>query len=138
MENTSKLSNGFHILRVGIAITFLWIGILILKEPTSWGGFIQPWAMKLLPFSLKEAMIGAAIFDIIIGFLLLIDYKTWIAAFLGSLHLVVVLMVSGINAITIRDIGLLAGALGIFTDSAPAISVLKKSISRILKAKSLK
>ena len=30
----------FHILRVGLAVTFLWIGILILKNPEAWGGYL--------------------------------------------------------------------------------------------------
>jgi len=63
----------FHILRVGIAITFLWIGILILKQPEAWGGYITPWAMKLLPVPIEQAMMGTAVLDILIGALLLFD-----------------------------------------------------------------
>lgn len=104
-------SSSYHILRVGLAITFLWIGILIFKEPENWGTFIQPWAAGLLPVSLKSAMIATAILDITIGFLLLIDFYVWLAAFVGAIHLIIVLTVSGINAITVRDIGLLAAAI---------------------------
>ena len=109
----------FHILRVGMAITFLWIGILIFKEPEAWEGYLQPWAVNLLPFSLKTAMLGTAILDILIGFFLLIDYLTWPAALIGSFHLIIVLIVSGINAITIRDIGLLAATLSLSVSSLP-------------------
>jgi len=109
----------FHFLRVGVAVTFLWIGILILKEPEAWGGFLQPWAADLLVVPLKLAMIGTAVLDILIGFLLLIDYFTWLAAALAALHLIVVLTVAGINAITVRDIGLLAAVLAIFFASFP-------------------
>ncbi len=110
---------GFHILRVGLAITFLWIGILILKSPESWGGYLKPWAAGLLPIPLSQAMIGTAILDIIIGFLLLIDFWGWIAALLGAIHLIIVLLVSGITDITVRDIGLLAALLAIMIDSLP-------------------
>lgn len=104
----------FHILRVGLSITFLWIGILILKDPQGWGGYIQPWLLSLLPLSVSHIMYSTAILDITIGVLLLIDYFTWQAALVGALHLVIVLMASGINAITVRDIGLLAGCLALF------------------------
>lgn len=114
MKNAS-----FHILRVGMAITFLWIGILIFREPQSWGLYLQPWAANLLPTSLKSAMIGTAIFDIVVGFLFLIDIATWIAALFGSIHLVIVLTVVGINAITVRDIGLLTGTLALLLQSVP-------------------
>lgn len=112
-------TSAFHILRVGIAITFLWIGILIFKEPGAWGGYLLPWAADLLPIPLEQAMVGTAILDILIGVFLLIDVLTWLAAFLGTLHLVIVLSTSGINAITVRDIGLLAAVLALVVHAWP-------------------
>lgn len=109
----------FHILRVGVAITFLWIGILIFIDPATWGGFLQPWAAGLLLVPLKQAMISAAILDIALGLLMLINFRLWLAALLGSIHLVIVLTVSGINAITVRDIGLLFATLALFINSFP-------------------
>ncbi len=109
----------FQILRVGLAITFLWIGILIFKNPEAWGGYLQPWAAGLLPIPLSQAMIGTAILDITIGAFLLVDILTWLAALIGALHLVIVLTVSGITDITVRDIGLLVAALALMIDSLP-------------------
>lgn len=102
-----------------MAITFIWIGILILKSPESWGGYLQPWAENLLPLPIAKAMIGAAVLDIIIGVLFLIDWKTWLAGLLASIHLIMVLTVSGITDITVRDMGLLAGAIAITIESLP-------------------
>ncbi len=116
----------YHILRVGIAITFLWIGILIFKEPEAWGSYLQPWAADLLPMSLKSAMIGTSILDIAIGVFLLVDVLTYVAAFLGLTHLVIVLTVSGINAVTVRDIGLLAACFALLVSSWPKTLTLKK------------
>lgn len=109
----------FHILRVGLAITFLWIGVLIFKTPEAWGGYLKPWAAGLLPISLSQAMIGTAILDIVIGFLLLVDLFVCFAAFLGAIHIVIVLIVSGITDITVRDIAILAAAIAIMADSLP-------------------
>ena len=109
----------FHFLRVGLAITFLWIGILIFKNPGAWGGYLQPWAAGLLPIPLSQAMIGTAILDITIGAFLLFDFLVWFAALVGAIHLVIVLTVSGITDITVRDIGLLVVALAIVIDSLP-------------------
>ena len=109
----------FHILRVGLAITFLWVGILILKQPEAWAGYLQPWAMSLLTIPLEQAMIVTAFLDIVIGFLLLIDFFIWPAALVAALHLIIVLAVSGITDITVRDIGLLAGTLVLMADSWP-------------------
>lgn len=109
----------FHFLRVGLAITFLWIGVLIFKNPEAWSGYLQPWAAGLLPIPLEQAMIGTAILDIVIGALLLFDFLVWAAAFVGAIHIVIVLTVSGITDITVRDIGLLVGTLALMIDSLP-------------------
>jgi uncharacterized membrane protein len=109
----------FHLLRVGIAVTFLWIGILIFKFPAAWGGYIQPWVADLLPMTIRQAMLGTAVLDIVIGFFLLIDAYVWIAACLATVHLAIVLTVSGITDITVRDIGLLAASLSLLTESLP-------------------
>jgi len=63
----------FHILRIGLAVTFLWIGVLILRNPEAWGEYMRAWAAGLLPVPVTQVMIGTAILDIIIGVFLLIN-----------------------------------------------------------------
>lgn len=109
----------FHILRVGLAVTFLWIGVLIFKQPEAWGGYLMPWAAGLLPVPIEQAMVGTAILDIIIGALLLFDFFVWLAALIGVIHLIIVLAVSGITDITVRDIGILAAVIALMADSLP-------------------
>ena len=110
----------YCVLRIGIAISFLWIGVLIFKSPEGWGNMIQPWAATLLPVPLKEAMLGTAVVDILIGILLFIDLWTWLAALIGTLHITVVLVTTGITEITVRDIGLLAATLALAINTSPA------------------
>lgn len=115
----------FHILRVGLAITFLWIGVLIFKQPEAWGGYLMPWAAGLLPIPIEQAMIGTAVLDIVIGIFLLFDYFVWLAALAGIIHLIIVLAVSGITDITVRDIGILAATAALMGSSLPEIFVNK-------------
>lgn len=105
------------ILRIGLAVTFLWIGFLIFKAPLAWAAYFKPWAANLLPVSLETAMIGTAILDIIISILFLIDSLAWLAGLLGAFHLAIVLIVSGINSVTVRDIGLLFASFAVFLAS---------------------
>ncbi len=109
----------FHILRVGIAITFLWIGVLILKNPVAWSGYIQGWVVNLLSVPPEQVMIMIAIQDLAIGAFLLIDMFTWFFAAAAVLHLATVLIVSGINDVTIRDVGLLSASLALFAQTLP-------------------
>lgn len=122
---------GFNILRVGLGITFLWIGVLIFKQPEAWGGYLQPWAAGLLPVPLTQAMMGTAVLDMLIGALLLVGSFVWLAALVGAVHLVIVLVTSGITDITVRDIGLLTAALALMVDSLPPaiLAKFKKSSS---------
>ncbi len=115
----------FHILRVGLAITFLWIGILIIKNPEAWGGYLKPWAVGLLPIPIAQAMIGAAFLDIMIGALLLFNSFVWLAALVGAIHLIIILIVSGITDITVRDIAILAAAVALIVDSLPKVFIDK-------------
>lgn len=103
----------YHILRISMAITFLWIGILIFKDPEAWGSFLQPWAQNFLLLPLKQAMIMTAVLDLVVGAFLLIDVLTWLAAIIASVHLVVILVTVGIDAVTVRDIGLLGAAIAL-------------------------
>ena len=109
----------YHVLRIGLAITFLWIGVLILQNPEAWGGYLQPWALKLIPGSLVNAMIATAILDILVGVCLLFNIFTWIAALLGAFHLIVVLSTTFITEISARDIGLLFATLALAIEELP-------------------
>ncbi|MDP2676929.1 MAG: hypothetical protein Q8O83_04575 [bacterium] len=108
-----KKDASYHILRVAIGITFVWIGILIFQSPEAWGGFVEPWVQNLLPLPLKDIMLATAAVDVLIGLLLLVDVFVWISGTAGALHLAVVLITSGITAVTVRDIGLLGGLVAL-------------------------
>ena len=111
--------SSYHFLRVGLAITFLWIGVLIFRDPQAWGSYIQPWAVKLLPAPLTQVMFSTAILDVVVGLGLLFDFFPWVAALLGSIHLIIVIVTSGLTDITVRDVGLLTGVLALFIETAP-------------------
>jgi len=114
-------STAFHIVRVGTGITFVWIGVLILRDPAAWGRVLQPWAVGLIGAgSLREAMLLTAGLDILVGLALLTDLATFWAASLGFLHLANVIIVVGITPVTTRDIAIAAGLLALVADSWPA------------------
>src|SRR3989338_9854722 len=112
-------SSGYHVLRIGMGITFFWIGILIWKDPAGWGGFLQPWALKLLIMPIEQVMAITAVSDIILGILLLTNAWTFLASSIASIHLLVILITSGINEVTVRDIGLLGGSIALAVSSWP-------------------
>lgn len=110
----------FTVLRVGLGITFVWIGVLIFREPENWGALLQPWAAGLLPVPLRDAMLGTAILDILVGLALLVDVWVLAAAVVGAVHIVTVLVTVGIQAVTVRDIAIGAGLAALAADRWPA------------------
>ena len=115
--------SAFHILRVGTAITFLWIGILIFQDPQGWGSYMAPWVVDLLPISVKNVMILTAVLDTVIGLLLLTETLVWRAAVAGAVHIGLVLIVSGINEGTVRDIAIVAATISLAVDSYKGQSI---------------
>ncbi len=114
-----KPNASYHILRVGMGITFIWIGVLIFRDPQTWAAFINPWVRELIPIDPVQTILGTAVFDIILGFMMLINLLPWVVALLATVHLVGILIVSGINEITVRDIGLATGTIALFWQSLP-------------------
>lgn len=109
----------YHLLRLGLGITFLWVGVMIFQDPVGWSTYIQPWAARLIPGPLVMAMQATAALDLAVGVFLLLGVFVWAAAALGAAHLMIVLVTVGANATTVRDIGLLAASLSLALSEWP-------------------
>lgn len=111
-------TSGYHILRVGMGITFLWVGILIFREPEFWSGFMPVFVIKmfdnLIPFTMLTGVV-----DVLIGLFLLFDLLTFWIALIAFAHLIGILLLTGIDDTTVRDIGLAAGAFALAVEGAP-------------------
>lgn len=101
------------LMRASLGIVFIWIGVDILRTPNSWTGFLP----STLPFGLDSALAlklnGA--FDLGLGLVLLWGHWPKLAALLAGLHLAGIIVVHGIDAVIIRDVGLLGIALALFS-----------------------
>jgi uncharacterized membrane protein YphA (DoxX/SURF4 family) len=102
------------IVRIGLGITFLLSGILILKDDDKWTHMLPGWFSKYLP-SARSFMIVTALGDLVLGAWLLSGYYTGIAALLATVHLAGVLIVSGKDEFheVYRDIGLLFASIAL-------------------------
>ena len=114
-------NHAYHILRLGLGVTFVILGFQILSAPLAWAGFMQPWAQGMIPGDLAQFMKTTAIIDIVIGAWLILGFKVWIPALLGSLHIAGVLLTTtgNLDSLIARDIGLLGGTLALLFDRWP-------------------
>jgi len=103
-------------LRLGVGVTFVWIGIMIVQEPLSWAGYMDPWVLNLIPGSVEFFMTVTGIIDIILGAFLVLNLFTNVVGYLVALHMVGILVGGGVNDVTVRDIAILAGGTAIGID----------------------
>lgn len=116
--------NPWLILRIGLFLTFIWVGYLVLREPLVWGSYINKWVLEFIPLDIKRFMMITGIVDILIGVSFLHRRTVFLASVFGSLHLASILLVSGVNEATVRDIGLLGGTISIFIKYLPKKFIL--------------
>ncbi len=117
--------SSLYVLRGGLAVTFIWIGYLVLQNPAGWARTIQPWAADLLPVSPDAFMTAIGYFDVTVGVLLLINPLAWLGALFGAIHLAGVVVAISSNGILARDLGLLGASLALAIETFPRALVDK-------------
>jgi hypothetical protein len=99
-------------LRWGLGLTFAGIGIDILWHPDLWIGYV-PESLPFISLSREVLLQAGGVLDIAIGVLLMMNVRLKIASFLAVAHLISIIAFNGIDAVLIRNIGLLGAALAI-------------------------
>jgi uncharacterized membrane protein YphA (DoxX/SURF4 family) len=104
--------NWSHIfLRFGLGIVFLWIGIDMFRHPDAWIGYLP----ATLPFGLSRSLMLTltSLLDSAIGLCFMLNFlPKWVAA-VAALHLIGIIAYNGIDAVIIRDVGLLGASLAL-------------------------
>lgn len=113
MPDKPLSDNALTMLQWGLGVTFIWMSVLIYHDPLGSTHMMFPWAIAMVPISLETMMREVAIFDLLIGLMLLSRRALWMGATLSSLHLFSIFLVTGINAVTARNIGLMAGCIAV-------------------------
>jgi uncharacterized membrane protein YphA (DoxX/SURF4 family) len=104
--------NGKIILRISLALVFLWFGINQVYSQSEWVGFIPDFLSEIINPNLLVLINGS--FEIILGIALITGFYTRLSALLLSLHLFGIALSIGYNPIAIRDLGLALATLSIF------------------------
>jgi len=110
-------NQAYKILRWGVAITFIWIAVLIFRAPDLWLGFMPLWMADSLAFLPFNPMYLAAGFDLLVGIFLIANRYTMIVSTLAALHLLGLVFMLGFGDISARDFGLMAATIAIFVQA---------------------
>ncbi len=110
------------ILRIGIAAVIIWFGYQQLSDPTSWLGFLPPWAATL-PISQLSLIYLNGWFEIVAGTMLFFGIYTRAVALFIALHLADITVTVGYGAIGVRDFGLTVAMISIFFYGSSPVSI---------------
>ncbi len=111
------------LLRVGLALVFLWFGFDQLVNTSSWLRLIPDVVISLSHLSATTLVHFNGSFEIIFGLALLAGFFTRTVALLLALHLMDIIFVVGLTSIGVRDFGLMIAAFSIFLHGADALSI---------------
>ncbi|MFZ3019943.1 MAG: DoxX family protein [Minisyncoccia bacterium] len=121
MNNTQKWAS--VLLRVAMALVFIWFGTQQLMRPEQWTSFI-PAFINFIP-AIKMVVLNGW-FEVVFGVALLIGFYTRLTSFLLALHLLGIAFTVGLNALGVRDFGLALATFSIFLNGADFLSLDNK------------
>lgn len=104
------------VLRIGIAVVFLWFGINQISDPSQWLDYVPQWVSSLSGLSIPTIVFLNGIFEITFGAALLLGFFTRFVSLILALHMLDIMTIVGLNAIGVRDFGLSIAIIAIFMD----------------------
>ena len=120
------------VLRIGMAIVFLWFGTQQLLHTSMWVGLIPALLTKVSGLTSSTLVHFNGAFEIVFGLAVLIGYQTRVAALFLGLHLLTITLDVGYGAIGVRDFGLSIASLAVALYGAGGFSLdARKMISTV-------
>ncbi len=101
------------VLRVALALVFLWFGAEQLLHAAQWTIWVPEWALALTGLSAETVVLVNGVAETALAVLLALGFFTRLAALLLALHTLLVAFDVGLTAIGMRDFGLAASALAL-------------------------
>jgi uncharacterized membrane protein YphA (DoxX/SURF4 family) len=109
-DNISKY--GPLVLRIGLALVFLWFGADQLAHTAMWVGVVPKWATGIFGNASTVIYLNAW-FEIVSSILLVIGFQTRWVALLLALHLADIASGFGLSSTGVRDWGLAIATLSV-------------------------
>ena len=111
------------VLRIGIAIVFIWFGAQQMINTSVWIGYIPKFVTTLTSLSASQIVYFNGIFEIIFACALLLGYFTRFTALILALHILDITFIVGLNATGVRDFGLFIATISIFLYGVDSFSL---------------
>ncbi|MDO8521423.1 MAG: DoxX family protein [bacterium] len=128
--NFTTLNNGLKkigpaILRIGLALVYIWFGVQQILHTATWIGYIPESVLEAVPLEAGTLVHINGAFEIFFAFSLLLGMFTRLSALLLAVHMFDVTFIVGFDAIGVRDFGLSIGTLAVFFFGADILCLEK-------------
>ena len=108
--DTKKLSQyAGPVLRIGLAIVYLWFGFQQFMHTSQWTGFVPDWVINLSPVDVETLVHFNGAIEVVFGTTLIIGIFSRLSALILGLHMAHITLIVGYDAIGVRDFGLVVG-----------------------------
>ena len=114
------------VLRLGLAVVFLWFGLSQLAEPAFWVGWVPLWATDLTGLNAEIIVMLNASLEVAGGALLALGLLVRPIAVILALHLAVITFEIGMTEIGFRDFGLACATLALALGGSDFLSLGRK------------
>jgi len=111
------------VLRIGLALVFLWFGTDQLMNNQAWTAYIPQSVIDISNLSATTLVYVNGIFEIVFGTLLLLGLLTRFTAFVLALHMLDITYVVGFDSIGVRDFGLSIAAIAVWLYGADLLTL---------------
>ena len=111
------------VLRIGIALVFLWFGTAQIIDPSGWTSYIPEGIVGIFSLSALKLVYLNGLFEIVFASALLLGYFTRVSALLLALHMIDITYVVGFDAVGVRDFGLAVAAIAVFMNGTDYLSL---------------
>ena len=111
------------ILRIGIALVFMWFGFQQLTDAALWLGYVPDAVVAILHVGVTTLVHFNGAFEFLFGLALLAGFFTRTTALLLALHMADIVLIVGYTSIGVRDFGLAVATLAVFCYGADILGV---------------
>lgn len=98
---------GIFVLRVGLAILFLWFGFSQFLDQAAWTSWVPEWAIAFTGLEAEMIVLLNGGLEIALGILLALGLYIRPAAIILGLHLALITFEIGLNSVGMRDFAIM-------------------------------
>ncbi|PIN89522.1 hypothetical protein COU57_06010 [Candidatus Pacearchaeota archaeon CG10_big_fil_rev_8_21_14_0_10_32_14] len=118
------------ILRISMALVFLYFGFSQMTSPDNWTGFVPQKIVDLTPFTATNIVMMNSVLELCLGLFLILGLYTRFSALILSLHLFGITTSLGFTHLGVRDFGLAFATLVVFLNGKDDYCMDNKFLSK--------